>query len=364
MANLANHRLPINYGTAPGLSKNQKKLKKATIHEIAKALDIDSSTVSRALNDSELVKQATKELVLKKAKEMGYKRNLLASNLRRNKSNTIGVIVPRISRHFFSSTIAGIEEAAYKDGVNVIICQSLEHLKREQRIVENLLQNRVDGILMSISMETLVGDHLQQCAETGTPLVFFDRHLKGLPHTGKVLVDDFNGGFLATEHLILKGCKKIAHFSGPQNLEIYKNRLAGYLSALEKYGLENSGNLVLASRLMESDGHDLAVKLLETIGDVDGIFCANDLVAIGAMKELVAMGKIIPDDIAIVGFSNEPISEIIEPSLTTIDQSGEAIGRLACEMLLQNIASRDKMVKSKTVVLTPKLIERESSNRR
>ena len=295
---------------------------------------------------------------------MGYKRNLLASNLRRNKSNTIGVIVPRISRHFFSSTIAGIEEAAYRNGFNVIICQSLEQLNREQRIVENLLQNRVDGILISVSMETLECDHLEQCVEAGTPLVFFDRHVKGLPKTGKVLIDDFHGGFLATEHLILKGCKKVAHFSGPQNLEIYKNRLAGYLSAMEKYGLENDADLILPSRLMELDGHTLAAELLKKVEDVDGIFCANDLVAIGAMKGLKALGKNIPDDIAIVGFSNEPISGIIEPNLTTIDQSGEAIGRTACEMLLQNVANIDSPIKNKTVILDPKLIERESSNRK
>ena len=339
-------------------------MKKATIHEIARALDIDSSTVSRALNDSALVKQATKDRVLKKARELAYKRNLMASNLRRNKSNTIGVIVPRISRHFFSSTIAGIEEAAYKDGFNVIICQSLEQLNREQRIVENLLQNRVDGILISVSMETLEGDHLAQCEKTGTPLVFFDRHVLGLPNTGKVLIDDFHGGFVATEHLILKGCKKIAHFSGPQNLEIYKNRFAGYLSAMEKHGLETNEDLVLPSRLMESDGYGLAVKLVQTLGEVDGIFCANDLVAIGAMKGLKSLGKEIPDDIAIVGFSNEPISNIIEPSLSTVDQSGEEIGRLACEMLLQNIANGNQTIKNKTVILSPKLIERESSNRR
>ncbi|MCG2460254.1 LacI family transcriptional regulator [Flavobacteriaceae bacterium F89] len=339
-------------------------MKKATIHEIARSLNIDSSTVSRALNDSPLVKKATKDLILKKAREMGYKRNLLASNLRRNKSNTIGVIVPRISRHFFSSTIAGIEEAAYKDGFNVIICQSLEQLNREQRIVENLLQNRVDGILISVSMETLKGSHLEQCAVTDTPLVFFDRHIKDLPYSGQVLIDDFHGGFVATEHLILKGCKKIAHFTGPKNLEIYKNRLAGYRSAMEEHDLENNGNLILPSSLMESDGFKLVAKLLDTVGDVDGIFCANDLVAIGAMKGLKALGKTIPDDIAIVGFSNEPISEIIEPSLTTIDQNGESIGRLACEMLLRQITRTDKMIRNKTVVLTPKLIERESSNRR
>src|SRR5690606_17508443 len=247
---------------------------------------------------------------------------------------------------------------------NVIICQSLEQLNREQRIVENLLQNRVDGILISVSMETLKGDHLKQCVETGTPLVFFDRHIKGLPKTGKVLIDDFQGGFVATEHMILKGCKKIAHFSGPQNLEIYKNRLAGYLSAMEKYGLENNGDLVFPSRLMESDGHDLAAEMLEKIGDIDGVFCANDIVAIGAMKGLKALGKVIPDDIVIVGFSNEPISRIMDPTLTTIDQSGGVIGRMACEMLMQNVANGDRTIKNKTVILSPKLIERESSNRR
>src|SRR5690606_10469846 len=149
-----------------------------------------------------------------------------------------------------------------------------------------------------------------------------------------------------------------------QNLEIYKNRLAGYISAMDKYGLKNSGDLVLPSRLMESDGHDLVSEILEKFGDIDGIFCANDFVAIGAIKGLKALGKSIPDDIAIVGFSNEPISGIIEPTLTTIDQSGEAIGRLACEMLMQNVAEGDRTIKNKTVVLTPKLIERESSNRK
>src|SRR5680860_126925 len=187
-------------------------MKKTTIHQIAKALGIDSSTVSRALNDSDRVTAKTKKGILDKAQELGYTQNMLASNLRRNRSNTIGVIVPRISRHFFSSTIAGIEEMAYKAGYNVIICQSLEEVDRERKIISNLMANRVDGILISVSMETQDHSHLTACFENGTPLVFFDRHVAGMKQTGKVLIDDVQGGFDATEHLILQGCKKIVHF--------------------------------------------------------------------------------------------------------------------------------------------------------
>jgi LacI family transcriptional regulator len=338
-------------------------VKKTTIHQIAKALGIDSSTVSRALNDSDRVKQKTKESVLQKAEELGYTRNILASNLRRNKSNTIGVVVPRISRYFFSSTIAGIEEVAYKSGYNVIICQSLEQLERERKIIENLILNRVDGVLISVSMETENGPHLAECMEKGTPLVFFDRHVQALENTGKVLIDDTLGGFEATEHLIRKGCRKIAHFSGPQQLEIYKNRLRGYKLALEKYNFPYQEDLIFTSRLMESDGREMARMILEGPEEVDGIFSANDVAAIGAMKYLKSAGKHIPGDIAIVGFSNEPTSEVIEPSLTTVDQSGERIGKLACSLLLNKISKKDTLVEDKTIILNPKLIERDSTKK-
>ena len=338
-------------------------MKKATIHQIAEALGIDSSTVSRALNGSDRVKPKTKEKVLKKAAEMGYTRNMLASNLRRKRSYTIGVVVPRISRYFFSSTIAGIEEIAYKSGYNVIISQSLEELEREQKIVEHLILNRVDGILISVSMETEKGPHLTECVKKGIPLVFFDRHVHGLPNTGKVLIDDVKGGFDATEHLILKGCRKIAHFSGPQQLEIYKNRFEGYKMALQKYNLPFHEDLILTSRLMERNGREIARKLLETPHDVDGIFSANDVAAIGAMKYLKENGKRIPEDMAIVGFSNEPISDVMEPTLTTVDQSGEEIGKLACGLLLSEISHNGTLVEGKTIIVNPKLIERDSSKR-
>ncbi len=339
-------------------------MKKTTIHEIAKALGIDSSTVSRALNDSERVQAKTKKRVLDKASELGYTRNMLASNLRRNKSNTIGVIVPRISRHFFSSTIAGIEEMAYKAGYNVIICQSLEEVDRERKIIRNLMANRVDGILISVTMQTRDTSHLTDCFQNGTPLVFFDRHVAGMKQTGKVLIDDVQGGFEATEHLIEQGCKRIVLFTASLDVEIYSNRYKGYRLALEKYNLPYDKNLVFISPLLEEDGYLLAGQVLEQFDNVDGIFSTNDVAAIGAMKFLKSIGKKIPEDIAIAGFSNEPTSAVIEPSLTTVDQSGEEIGRLACSLLLDYFENGSTLVNDNTIIIKPKLIKRDSTKRK
>ena len=335
---------------------------KVTIHDIAKELNIDSSTVSRALSNNPRVKQKTKDRILEKANEMGYQRNLLASSLRNNKTNTIGVIVPRISRHFFSSAIAGIEETAYEAGYNVIICQSLEQLNREQKIANTLLANRVDGVLISVSMETTDSDYLQIFKKNGTPLVFFDRHCD-IPGNSNVVIDDFQGGFDATEHLILQGCKKIAHFSGPQELEIYKNRFKGYKSALEKHNIKLDSNLVIPSKLMEIDGIESAKKLLSQTIPIDGIFSSNDTAAISALQYLKGKGIKIPEDIAIVGFSNEPISSVIEPSLTTIDQPGFEMGKIAANLLLAQINDKPDTIVAETIILKPVLIKRNSSKK-
>lgn len=335
---------------------------KVTIHDIARSLNIDSSTVSRALNDNPRVTEKTKKRVLDQASEMGYQRNLMAANLRKNKSNSIGVIVPRISRHFFASVIAGIEEKAYDAGYSVIICQSLEQLERERNITDTLLANRVDGVLISVSMETNNIDHLLRLKENGTQFLFFDRHCD-IDGINSILIDDFQGGFDATEHLISKGCQNIAHLSGPQELKIYQNRLKGYKSALEKYRIKYRPELVMYSRLMEKDGKESAKYLLSLAVKVDGIFAANDVSAIGAMKYLKKNGVHIPEDVAIVGFSNEPISSVIEPSLTTIDQPGFQMGKQAMEMLLEQITNGKKSRNGKATILKSSLIERESSKK-
>ncbi|PCH73444.1 MAG: LacI family transcriptional regulator [Flavobacteriaceae bacterium] len=330
-----------------------------TIHDISRALGIDSSTVSRALNNSDRVSKKTKEKIVEKAAELGYQRNSLASKLRTNRTNTIGVIVPRISRHFFSSVISGIEETAFKAGFDVIICQSLESIDREKKLVETLLSNRVDGILISISMETTNLDHLDNYKKNGFPLIFFDRPCNVLENTN-VIIDDLKAGFDATAHLIERGCKNIVHFSGPQNLELYRNRKKGYTNALNAYGIPFSKSLVIESQLMQQDGIDAARQLLK-LPKVDAVFSANDTAAISAMQYLKTKNINIPKDIAFVGFSNEPISAIIEPSLSTINQPDFEMGKVASSLLFEQIKNKKYAAENQTKILKPYLIIRNSS---
>jgi LacI family transcriptional regulator len=332
---------------------------KTTIHDIARELNIDSSTVSRALNNNTRVSKKTKEKINAKAEELGYQRNQLASNLRTNKTNTVGVIVPRISRHFFSSCISGIEEVAYENGFNVIICQSLDQFEREQKIVNTLSGNRVDGVLISISMETKEINHLEIFKKNKTPLVFFDRH-HSIHGNSNVLIDDFQGGFEATEHLIHQGCKNIAHFSGPQEILIYKNRFEGYKAALIKNSLPFNEELVITSKLTEVDGVKNIKKLLQINPIIDGIFSSNDVASISAIQYLKTLGFKIPQDVAFVGFSNEPISSVIEPSLTTIEQPGFEMGKIAAKLLIDQIFSKETPL-AETTILKPLLITRNSS---
>ena len=243
-----------------------------------------------------------------------------------------------------------------------MICQSLEQLKREQDIVRTLMANRVDGVLLSVSMETTDVDHLRNLKNNGTPFLFFDRHCN-IDGISSVLIDDFQGGFDATEHLILKGCRNIGHFSGPQELAIYRNRFGGYKKALEKHKIPFRPELVLYSSLMENDGAEGAETLLSLSYKVDGLFSANDVAAIGAMKYFKKEGVAIPQDIAMVGFSNEPFSGIIDPSLTTIDQPGFQIGQISTKLLLEEINNSSNLTKAKTTILKSSLIERDSSRK-
>lgn len=338
------------------------KNKKATIHDIARILNIDSSTVSRALNNSSRVTPKTKEKVLAVAQELGYQRNQLASSLRKNKTNTIGVIVPRVSRHFFSSAIAGIEETAYEAGYKVIICQTLEQLDRERDIIETLLAYSIDGLIISVSMETRDYDHLATLKKRKIPHVFFDRHCD-IPQNSNVLIDDFQAGYNATQHLISNGYRSIAHFSGPLEMEIYKNRLSGYQSALRDNHIPYNEELLIQSKLMLEDGIGNIKKVLSLPHHVDGIFTANDLAAIGAIQYLKQQKIKIPEEMAIVGFNNMPMSSIIEPSLTTINQPGAEMGKTAAHLLLSQINQKSEEIISETVIIPTQLIERQSSAR-
>lgn len=333
-----------------------------TIHDISKSLGIDSSTVSRALNDSPRVSEKTKAKILARAEELGYQRNSLASQLRTNRSNTIGVIVPRISRHFFATVIAGIEETAFEAGYGVVICQSLEEIDREKKLIDTLLSNRVDGLLISISMQTNRLDHFDSYKKHGFPLIFFDRPCNKSEYTN-VIIDDFKAGFMATEHLIEQGCENIFHLSGPQNLELYIQRTKGYKAALEKYGMKVNEEFIFESTLMETDGVEAAEEILK-LPLIDAVFSSNDTAAIGAMKHLKASAIKIPEDIAFIGFSNEPVSTVIEPSLSTVSQSDFEMGQMATKLLIGQIENKSEVKLIETKILQPKLIIRDSSKKK
>jgi len=331
-------------------------MQKITIHDISKSLGIDSSTVSRALNNSNRVTPKTKEKVLAKAEELGYRRNILAANLRKQHSMIIGVVVPKISDNFFSNVISGIEEVASENGYHVFIAQSLEGLDREIKSLNNLVAYQVDGVLVSISMETKEGKHFSSLEKTKMPLVFFDRYLCGEENT-TVSIDDEKAAYEATKHLISTGCRNIAHLAGKQNIKIYTDRLKGYQKALLEEGLKPSENYIITSPLTENDGFE---KIQSISKEIDAIFSSNDHAAIGAMKYLKSIGKRIPEDISIIGFSNEPISEYTEPALSTIDQSSIEMGRKACKFLLDRIKNYETH-KNKKLMLKSSLILRGST---
>ncbi|WP_319481792.1 LacI family DNA-binding transcriptional regulator [uncultured Draconibacterium sp.] len=331
-----------------------------TIHDIAKKLEISASTVSRALKDNPLISEATREKIKKAAIEMGYRPNVMAANLRTRRTNTIGVIVPLINRHFFSSVISGIEDVAYKKGFAVTISQSNDNLEKESTIAHSLFSSRVDGLILSIGMETQSYDHLKLFSERNIPLVFFDRIVEEIP-AHKIVIDDFGGAYRATQHLIEQGRKKVAHIGGPLNLQIYAKREAGYRQAISDAGLQINENQILHNSLTREDGLNAIKKILRTKERPDAIFCANDTTALSTIIHLNERGIKVPEDIAIVGFSNEPFSELVTPSISTIKQPGFEMGQKAAELLIKQISSKVKPKNYQTIMMETELIVRDSS---
>ena len=331
-----------------------------TIHDIAQKLNISASTVSRALKDNPLISETTREKIKKAAIEMGYRPNVMAANLRTRRTNTIGVIVPLINRHFFSSVISGIEDVAYKQGFAVTISQSNDNQEKESTIAHTLFSNRVDGLILSIGMATQSYDHLKLFSERNIPLVFFDRIVEEIP-AHKIVIDDFGGAYRATQHLIEQGRKKVAHIGGPLNLQIYAKREAGYRQAISDAGLQINEDLILHNSLTREDGLNAIKRILQTKERPDAIFCANDTTALSAIIHLKEKGIKIPEDIAIVGFSNEPFSELVTPSISTIKQPGFEMGQKAAELLIKQIGSKVKPKNYQTIMMETELIVRNSS---
>ena len=331
-----------------------------TIHDIAKKLNISASTVSRALKDNPLISEATREKIKKAALEMGYRPNVMAANFRTKRTNTIGVIVPLINRHFFSSVISGIEDEAYKQGFAVTISQSNDNFEKENKIAHTLFSNRADGLIVSIGQETKTFDHLKLFSERDIPIVFFDRVVDEI-EAPKIVVDDAGGSYRATRHLVDQGCKRIAHIGGPLNLQIYESRQSGYKQALEEAELKFDSALIINNTLTREDGTKATNQLLELEELPDAIFCANDTTALSATIAIKEKGLRIPEDIAIVGFSNEPFSELVTPSISTIKQPGYEMGQKAAQLIIKQINAKTGKMNFETIVMPTELIVRDSS---
>lgn len=334
---------------------------KVTIYDISKKLNISAATVSRALNNNPKISQKTRELVLKTAAKMNYKQNRLAQALKSGRTNNVGVIVPFINRSFFSSVIRGIEEELSPHGYHVIICQSHENVDNEIKQIDTLLNTQVDGIFMSVAKTTQDTSHIQKALAENTPLVFFDRK-KDVPGLSSVIIDDFKGGYLATQHLIKQGCKKIAHFSGDLSVEIYKNRHQGYLKALKDQGITPLSRFSLQVNSKLESGISAVKELWEFEEKPDAIFSASDYAALGAIQELRKIGIKIPKEVCVVGFSNEPFTKYMELPITSVDQTPFEMGKIAAQVFLEQIESQI-LTAEKKVVLAPELYIRDSSNR-
>jgi len=334
--------------------------KQTTIHDIARHLGISSSTVSRALCNHPRISLKTKEIVRQTALDLNYRPNNLASKLRKGMGSTIGVIIPVINRHFFANIIHGIELIAASRGFSVIICQSDESLAKEIENIHTLIKNRVDGILISSSSESKDSGHFQIVNNSKIPLVMFDRTLDDNLFC-KVMNDDSMGAYLATEHLIRQGYRKIIHFSGPLHLPTYRNRHDGYKKALQHNGLPYSRDMIRENVISREKGTSATLQLVNDKIEFDAIFAASDMSALGSLLYLKEKNIAIPEEVGIAGYVNEPFAEFIEPSLTSIEQYGEIIGTTAAEVLINLINGESTCPIQK--IIDPRLIIRKSTSR-
>jgi len=331
-----------------------------TITDIAKKLNISPSTVSRALKGHPDISLKTKNAVNELAERLHYRPNAVALSLRHSKTNTIGLIIPQIVHHFFSSIISGIEEVARQAGYHVMICQSNESYEREVQNTQALFSSRVDGILVSVSKETRDFQHFVNLQESGIPLVFFDRICSEI-EADSVVVDDETGAYNLVCQMIDEGCRRILYLGSAPHLLIGINRQNGYLKALKEFGVSPSDELMI-----NCDTFDLAMQCVPEIArnqNFDGVFAVNDETAIAAMLALRSVGKRIPEDVLVGGFSNSLISEMTTPALTSVDQPGSEMGYVAASLLLDKLSGKREPSEIVNKVLKTHLIVRGSTKK-
>jgi LacI family transcriptional regulator len=332
---------------------------RTTILDIARALNVAAATVSRALNDHPAISDATREAVKQTAKQMNYQPNKIASSLRSGKSQIIGVIIPSAEINFFGSVIHGIENVASRNDYNVLIYQSNELYELEKKAVQTFLRSRVDGVLASISKETINLGHYADLKTKGVPLVLFDRAHDSL-QVPAVVVNDYQGAFNATRHLIEQGCRRIAHIGGQQHVTNFNQRLRGYIDALNVHNIAVNDDLIVYGKVSIESGRECMKQILRH--KPDAVFAVEDFTALGAMQAIKDAGVSIPDDIAIIGFANEMFSEYLTPSLSTVNQHTVRMGEEAASLFF-DIFNKKITIKAppRKFILEPEIICRQSS---
>ncbi len=310
----------------------------STIVDIAEALDVSPSTVSRALKNNPNISENTKKKVRKMAEKLGYRRNSLAAGLRSKHSNIIGLIVPRISMFFQSTIIKAIQNTIHASGYNIIICQSNDSVDLEKELVNTLFDARVDGLIVSATMHTTDFSHFELFSDHQIPIVFYDRVPREYPATiirGK----DYQGGLLAGECLLEGGCRDIAFINGLLTCNLYQDRRKGFLEALSREGVTLKKGRIFSQLLTKGNALKTCEKLFETKPYPEGVFCANDTTALVVHQYVRKLGLKIPEDIKIVGYSNDPRTEIIEPGITSIEQYPTDMGASAARAMLHLLDS-------------------------
>lgn len=334
--------------------------KEVTIYDIAEHLGLSPSTISRGLKGHFTVSLKTQKKIISTAEAMGYRTNMFAASLRRKRTNTIGVIIPRLNSFFMSQVIAGMEKVTNEAGYNLIISQSLEDMDKEARNVKTMFANRVDGLLISLAETTTNTDHFNLLMDKSVPVLFFDR-VPANDNLPSVVINNELAGYQITRHLIEQGAKNIVHITGNLLRNVYADRLEGYKKALAEHHIPYHKEYILVNDLSESAGIQAAGKIIDL--KADAVFAANDNCAASCMNELKRLGAKIPQDMVFAGFNNDMISRNVDPPLTTINYPGFEMGEIAARNLLDHLEGRSNIYLTTHVTLKSNLITRLSSQR-
>lgn len=335
-----------------------KKKGHVRIVDIAKELNVTPSTVSRALNGGGKIGEKTRKAVLELAEKWGYRPNPLAKSLLKKETKTLGLIIPEFTHYFFSVVLAGIESVTYPKGYRLVICTSDGSYEKEKEACLTLTDARVDGLLMSLSVGTNDFEHILAVQDLGVPVVFFDRISEDID-APYVITDDFDGAFKAVEHLILSGCKKIAHIKGPHTISTTFNRYMGYVEALKKHNLPIINEYILEDTKDKEANREALLNILEGSEGIDAIFAFSDYHAFDAMQVIKEKGLSIPEDISVIGYADEPLSSYVTPQMTTIKQPAFEMGQQAAKYLLTLL--NDKGAVLSASMLKTSLVLREST---